>query len=191
MKKSDIIALIEQERANNLMSSRNLRTLIADQAAEIQRLKRVMQHTQGRMNSHAEAGVAAQRYVLDKLKGVVDEMKEGLGGGTWKTAAGHKRFIALLSDGHLRNIISYPQAPERVKEKCKAELERRAIDQSYRQQDEPVLMTFEGVKEFMRGDRGVNTAVQIGAAQAARREFVKDPRKAPSKRKPTRRARKA
>lgn len=131
MKKSELTE--EVKRLGNHLGM--LQRVLADQTVEILRLKRVIQHTQARVSRHAEAQAGEMRGVLAKLKGVVEEVKEGLGSGTWKTAAGHKRFIALLSTGHLKNIIAFDGAPERVKDKCRNELDRRAIDEGYRQEE--------------------------------------------------------
>ncbi len=163
MKKSDIIAQVDR-----------LTLLVGDQRAELQRLKSGL--ALAHANLRRESGFRHKEWTqfAANFREFTASLKEGLGGGTWTTAAGHKRFIALLSTEHLRNILLFEGASESVKAKCTSEIQRRDIDAAYRQKE-------------------VGLSIQLGLAQAERREFVKDPRKpkAPSKRKPTRRARKA
>jgi len=64
-----------------------------------------------------------------------ERITEGMGGVVWRTKAGHARFIALLSTEHLHNIMLWPNATERVKLLCAAELKRRTLDDQWRRKE--------------------------------------------------------
>lgn len=43
-----------------------------------------------------------------RIEEVHDHLLEGMGGGIWRTLAGHARGIAFLSTEHLNNILLFP-----------------------------------------------------------------------------------
>jgi hypothetical protein len=91
----------------------------------------------------ALAALAMQRRQIETLDAAVKITRErlnmvfeGLGGTIWRSQVGHARFLAILSDGHLRNIIEHLNDPsERTSMLCTEELERREIDAGYRAQE--------------------------------------------------------
>lgn len=237
MKKSELTKQVD--RLTLLVGG--LTERLDDQQRELERLKRVILHTQARMSSHAERAErqfaalpprldAANNQQLSRshtrmrdsletvcrrqgdhnvrlreletiaprLKAFVAELKEGLGGGTWRTSQGHTRFIALLSTAHLKNILLYPGASERVKGKVRSELDRREIDAKHRAKDDLLVMEFPGkitispapIEELkhVRCSNAPLASVERGVAQARARKFT-TPRKPAKKR--TTRARKA
>lgn len=110
MKKKDIAAHV-----NHLIER------LDDQQRELQRLKRVLEHTQARMTSHAEHESKARRHIV-----------AGLGGLQWKSQAGHSRFIIALSDSHLNNLLQYSGCEGEAREMVQEELRRREIDRQFR-----------------------------------------------------------
>lgn len=80
------------------------------------------------LSQRADIHTAAQER---KINNIV----EAIGGGIWRTMAGHARGIAFLSTEHLNNILLFPGASDEIKRRCQAELDRRNIDQKFREEE--------------------------------------------------------
>lgn len=121
-------------KPNRRVSARWLQEL----EAKIELLASATDRTEAQGRRHEELIAALERgfhRVESFTKSRYDDVMEGLGGAIWRTQAGHARFLAVLSTQHLENIIKWPSSSSDMKAKCRAELNRRAIDRSFREQE--------------------------------------------------------
>jgi len=108
---------------------------------QLSTLDRDVQGTAARLQQHLDA-MSAERTRTNRLRREVEELGIVLNsytetlGPIWNTAQGHRMPMRLLSTGHLENIIEGGFGSWEARDFARVELERRAIDASWRVRQE-------------------------------------------------------
>ncbi len=85
------------------------------------------------LDRQLDAIATRQQDQIDSLATKYAALLEAVGGAFWRTKNGSTRALIALSTEHLRNILAVMQPPEPMHGCIRDEIQRRTLDELYRE----------------------------------------------------------